>query len=161
MIHYSAIEEATRAVQDSRRGSLLIKSDFESAFRHIPIAPQDTPLLGLHWQTQYYVECFLPFGLRTAPYIFSLLAEVFHWILEQELTLQQICASVTHYLDDFLIVVPPGTDYKKCTEAFTTLCSTVGLSIKASKKEEGTRVSFAGLEIDTESMVVRLRKRSS
>ena len=55
--------------------------------------------------------------------------------------------------------MPPGTDYKKCTKAFTTLCSTVGLSIKASKNEEGTRVSFAGLEIDTESMVVRLPEK--
>jgi len=159
VIQYSGIEQATQAVQDFGRGSLLMKRDFESAFRHIPISPEDTPLLGFHWQNQYYAERFLPLALRTAPSIFNLFTVVFHWILEQELALQQIPASVTHYLDDFLIVVPPGTDNKKCTKAFTTLCSTVGLSIKASKNEEGTRVSFAALEIEMESMVVCLPEK--
>jgi len=48
VIQYRGIEKATRAVQDFRCGSLLIKRDFESAFRHMPISPQDTPLLGFH-----------------------------------------------------------------------------------------------------------------
>ena len=38
--------------------------------RHIPVLPSDSPLLGFHWDNQFSCERFLPFGLRTAPYLF-------------------------------------------------------------------------------------------
>jgi len=84
-IAYSSVHDAILAIQNMGVGSLLVKRDFESAFRHIPISPLDSPLLGFQWQGKYYAERFLPFGLRTAPYLFNLFSEVFHWILEQEL----------------------------------------------------------------------------
>jgi len=46
-IYYSPISEAISAIQRFGKGSLLIKRDFENAFRHIPIAPDDSPLLSL------------------------------------------------------------------------------------------------------------------
>ena len=85
VIAYSSVHDAILAIQNMGVGSLLVKRDFESAFRHIPISPLDSPLLGFQWQGKYYAERFLPFGLRTAPYLFNLFSEVFHWILEQEL----------------------------------------------------------------------------
>jgi len=39
---------------------------------------------------------------------------------------------------------------------FTSLCNEVGLSIKTSKNKEGRVTSFAGVELDTENMVIRL-----
>lgn len=84
-ISYSTISEAVSAIQEFGERSQLVKRDFESAFRHIPVSPIDAPLLGFHWNETYYEEQFLPFGLRTAPYIFNLFAEVFHWILERQL----------------------------------------------------------------------------
>ena len=78
VIQYCGIEDAIRAVQTSGRNCILIKRDFESAFPHIPILPEDSPLLGFHWQNGYYTERFLPSGLMTAPYLFNLFAEVFH-----------------------------------------------------------------------------------
>jgi len=65
-ITYSGIEVAIQAIQLFGPQRILIKRDFESAFRHIPLSPLDTPLLGFQWQKQFYAECFLPFGLRTA-----------------------------------------------------------------------------------------------
>ena len=155
-IQYSGIEDAITAVQLYGTNCILIKRDSEAAFRHIPISPEDSPLLGFHWQNRYYAERFLPFGLRTAPYLFNLFAEVFHWILEQQLNSRNIPATVIHYLDNFLIVLPPGVDNSRCTEVFSTLCEQVGLSIKVAKNEEGTTVSFAGIEFETSTMVIRL-----
>ena len=69
------------AIQKFGRGCLLVKRDFESAFRHIPISLFDSGLLGFHWENKYYSERFLPFYLRTAPFQFNIFAETFHWIL--------------------------------------------------------------------------------
>jgi len=76
-IAYSNIVDAITAIQKLGRSCLLVKRDFESAFRHIPIFPLDTPLLGFHWEGPYYSELFLPFGLRTAPYLFNPFANYF------------------------------------------------------------------------------------
>ena len=157
-IKYSGIEDAIRAVQRYGNNSIRTKSDFESAFRHIPISPMDTPLLGFQWEGIFYAERFLPFGLRTAPYLFNLFTEVFPWILEQQLQKANISATIIHYLDNFQLVLDPRaiTNLEQSCQIFTSLCAQVGLSIKTSKNEEGTAVSFAGLVLDTGKMVIRL-----
>ena len=57
-ISYSGINAAIVAIQNIGTGSLLVKSDFESALRHIPVSPLESPLLGLQWQGRYYAEGF-------------------------------------------------------------------------------------------------------
>lgn len=116
----------------------------------------DPPLLGFHWQNLYYTELFLPFGLRTASYLFNLFAEVFHWVLEDQLQRLSLPVSVIHYLEDFFLVLPPRSQPEVYTGLFTSLCGEVGLCIKDSKSEEGSRASFAGIEVDTRQMVIRL-----
>jgi len=69
-----------------------------------------------------------------------------------------ISATIIHSLNNFLLVLDPGaiTNLKKSSEIITTLCEQVGLSIKTSKNEEGTTVSFTGLVLDTGNIVTRL-----
>ena len=136
---------------------LLIKRDFEKAFRHIPISPLDSPLLGFHWQNKYYAELYLPFGLRKAPYIFNLFAETFHWILERLLKSNGLPSVVVHYLDNFLIVVPEKHDLSQYSDIFfARLCTELRLSLKISKNQKGNVASFGGVKFDTRSMVIRL-----
>jgi hypothetical protein len=56
----------------------MMKRDLKAAFRHIPINPYDYWLLLFEWNGQFFVDTFLPFGLRTAPRIFNLFAEALH-----------------------------------------------------------------------------------
>ena len=70
-ITYSSIRDTIESVQTFVKNCILVKRDFESAFWHIPVSPLDSHLLGFHWENRYYTECFLPFGLRTAPYLFN------------------------------------------------------------------------------------------
>jgi len=84
---------------------LLVRSHLESAFSHTPVSPVDSPLLGCYWESPYYAEPFLPFGLRTAPYLFHFFAEVFNWILEAELHALGLTGSSIHYLDEFLLLL--------------------------------------------------------
>ena len=113
-ITYSGIEDAVSAIQKLGKGSILIKCDFKSAFRHIPVSRYDSPLLGFHWQNCRYAESFLPFGFRTAPYLFNHFPEVFHSILEDQLIKQNIPVCVIHYIYDFLIVIPAGENPDQC-----------------------------------------------
>ena len=83
-ITYSSVHNAIEAIQQYGKDCQLVKRDFESAFRQIPVSSLDTPLLGFQWGDKLNAERFLLFGLHTAPYIFNLFAEVFHWSLEEQ-----------------------------------------------------------------------------
>ena len=100
-IAYSTVEDSIAAVQRFGNCCQLIQWDFASAFRHIPVSPFDTPLLGFGWQAKYYSEQFLPFGLGTASPQSNLFADTFHWILANEFTKHKLRVSIIHYLDDF------------------------------------------------------------
>ena len=94
--------------------------------------------------------------MRTAPYLFNLFAEVFHWIRERQLG--KICKTVhvVHYLDDFVVILPPGTDWRPVSARFKQLADMVGLKIKEQKNEEGSQVSFGGVIFDTKRMAIHL-----
>ena len=63
------------------RGSLMAKMDIESAFRIVPVHPDDRPLLGMKWEEQLYIDLTLPFGLRSAPKVFNSIADALEWIV--------------------------------------------------------------------------------
>ena len=44
-------------------GSLLAKVDIESAYRLIPVHPQDWPLQGMKWEGMIYIDPMLQFGI--------------------------------------------------------------------------------------------------
>lgn len=155
-IAYVTISKAITACRKFGNRAMLVKRDFESAFRHVPVSPLDSPLLCFEWQGIYYPERFLPFGLRTELYLFNHFAEVFHWILEDHFERNETEAEVIHYLDNFLIVVPPDSHPDACSTTLRDLSTEVGLSIKETKNEQGTVVSFAGIELDSHSMLILL-----
>ena len=69
--HYSSIDDATRLVANLGCNSALAKVDLKSVFRLIPINTLDWDLLGIYWRGSYYVDKQLPFGLRSAPFLFN------------------------------------------------------------------------------------------
>ena len=80
----------------------MAKTALKSAFRLIPIHPDDWDLLGIHWNNQYYVDLYLPFGLRSAPFLFNQLSDALEWVLKHNYGLKH----VLHILDDFFIAKP-------------------------------------------------------
>jgi hypothetical protein len=150
-IVYESVEDAMRLVAKMGRGAKLMKRDLKSAFRHIPVNRLDHWLLIFEWEGKFYVDMFLPFGLRTAPRIFNLFSEALHWIFE---TLYHW--NLTHYLDDFLVVFPPGTDISPHSQVFDNVLATVGLTKAPEKDSNGTTVTHLGFEFDSVNMEVRL-----
>ena len=82
----------------------MMKRDLKAAFRMIPVCTEDQWLLIFEWGENYYQELFLPFGLRTALFIFNLFGEAFQWILQRKYSWV-----LKRYLDDFLLVLVGNT----------------------------------------------------
>ena len=135
-------------------GSFLTKIDVRSAFRLCPVRPADWHLLGIYWDSQYYYDRVLPFGLRSAPFIFNKFADSLQWILQHTCHLPH----VLHYLDDFLDIAGPNqelaeTHHDLILDMFKYLHVPV-----APEKIEGpaTCLTFLGIELDTVALEMRL-----
>ncbi|KAF7378022.1 Integrase/recombinase xerD [Mycena sanguinolenta] len=154
-IQYDMIDRAITDIVRAGRGSLLVKLDLESAFRHIPVRPEDWPLLGFIWENQFYHDLVLGFGCRSAPYIFNLFAEALHWILQRHLP-----AFIRHYLDDFLKIFAPNIPRPTVEQALEwtlALGEQLGLHFQPAKVcGPATSIEFLGIELDTEQLEARL-----
>ncbi len=95
-LSYVSVDEVVQRVLRWGRGTLLAKMDVRQAYRNIPVHPEDRRLLGMRWQGDTYVDAMLPFGLRSAPLIFSAVGDAIAWIMEQHGV-----ACLDHYIDDF------------------------------------------------------------
>lgn len=49
---------------------------------------------------------------------------------------------VVHYLDEFIVLLPPGSDWRPMAACFEQLAKEVGLTTKDAKNEEGTTKNF-------------------
>ena len=83
-LSYVSVDDVVRLVLELGPGSLLAKLDIQSAYRIVPVYPADRWLLGMVWNGQTYIDTVLPFGLRSAPIIFTAVADVLQWIFESQ-----------------------------------------------------------------------------
>ena len=103
-LQYVTIDKAIKGIIQSGQGTLLAKINVKSAFCLLPIHPADRHLLGMEWQGGVYIDTCLPFGLRPAPKLFNVLAELLSWTAKQNNV-----SFLIHYLDDFLTMGPPSS----------------------------------------------------
>jgi len=107
------------------------------------------------WNNQLSIDTTLPFGLRSAPIIFTAVADAAAWVVKQAAQVPLI-----HYLDD-LIVAPPRTG--DCQEVLCTLLQTfegLGLPVAGDKLEGPSPViTFLGIVLDSKEMTCRLPDR--
>jgi len=153
-ITYVKFDDILNTIRRTGRGSIIVKRDIESAFRNVPVALSNRWLLGLKWGLHYTENC-LPFGLRTAPFLFNLFAEGFHWILQH-----RFGWLTRHYLDDFIFIFAPTSQPQRLLRSvmddYSSIASELGIPQNTTKDEQGTTVTALGLEIDTAKMEARL-----
>ena len=101
-LHYIMIDQVIHMVSQFGQGALMAEFDVEAAYRNIAIHPSDRFLLGIKCRSKFYVDLALPFGLRSAPYIFNCVAELVEWILVNNYKVPDLL----HYLDDFITAGP-------------------------------------------------------
>ena len=119
-LSYFTVDEAAKAILRKGSGALLAKVDIKIAYKIVPVHPEDRSLLGMRWEGALYVDAALPFGLRSAPKIFSAIADAIDdaiWMI-------------------FLIVAPQGS--RRCADNLDKLLSLFRLQIPiAPEKLEG------------------------
>ena len=152
-LHYLQLDEVTRQIAKLGKGTQVAKMDIESAYRMVPVHPEDRPLLAVQWAGQTFFDTRLPFGLRSAPMIFSAVADALQWSFRR-----QGVTWVSHYLDDFITLGPPGTaTCQSNLEQMLSSCARLGVPVAPGKcVGPATVLVFLGFELDTEEMIVRL-----
>ena len=150
---YVSVDTAVKLVKQLGWGTLLAKVDIRSAYRMLPIHPDDRWLLGMRLEGSVFVDTALPFGLWSAPKIFTAVADALEWTVKCEGV-----GSVIHYLDDFLLAGSPGSLQCACDlNTFWSSFSRLGVPV-ATQKLEGptTCLTFLGIEINTMALQLRL-----
>ena len=154
-LSYTSVDHAVRVLLALGPRAHMAKFDIESAYRLIPVHPDDRPLLGMKWRGKLFIDSALPFGLRSAPKVFSAVADAIEWILKKHGVRHTL-----HYLDDYMVFGAPGT--AECQASLDTAlqwCKQLGVPIAAHKTEGPAMVLiFLGIELDTERMEIRLPK---
>ena len=82
-LSYISVDAVISGIVSLGRGALMAKMDIQQAYRNIPVHPGDRPLLGMHWKGSVFMDAALPFGLRSAPLIFSAVADAAQHVMEQ------------------------------------------------------------------------------
>ena len=127
----------------------------KSTYRMVPIHSADQHLLAVSWQGVTHVDSALPFGLRSAPKIFSAVADALAWAM--------VCKGLTgalHYLDDFLFVAPSQRLAEASLSKALQTCQELEFPV-ATEKTEGpsTSLVFLGILIDTTAGTLELPQR--
>ena len=142
-----SVDQVISMVSQFGKGALMAKFDVEAAYRNIAVHPADRYLLGMKWRDQYYVHLALPFGLRSAPYIFNTVAEAVEWILVHSYKVPDLL----HYLDDFVTAGPSNSP--QCAQNLSTsvaVCKCLGLPLHPGKCVGPTPVlTVLGIELDS------------
>ena len=152
-LSYISVDWVAEQVVQLGRGTLLAKLDIQSAYRIVPVHPDDHRLLEVKWKGQVFVDCALSFGLGLACKIFTALVDAVEWVASQRGALGMV-----HYFDNYIMWGAPSS--KDCTESLRILldvCSELGIPVASQKcQEPSTHLVFLGIKFDTMSMEFRL-----
>ena len=142
---------AARKICELETGAIMAKLDIQNAYRYIPAYPDDCHLLRMAWKRKVYRA--FPFGLRSAPKVFSAVADALVWIMS--------CRFLTagiHHLDDFLfLVVCKHRDASKNFAKALSICNELGVPVATSKLEGPTTcLTIFGLRLDSQDGIISL-----
>ncbi|XP_053098810.1 uncharacterized protein LOC128322103 isoform X1 [Hemicordylus capensis] len=146
-VRYTSFDEAVKVVRSRGPGALLAKCDIESAFRLLPVHPDDFELLGFTFAGNFYFDRALPMGCSISCAAFEAFSSFLEWAVRRLAGLSY----TAHYLDDFLFVGRGNSgECHHLLRSFMELTDQLGVPL-AQDKTEGpvTCLSFLGIELDT------------
>ena len=77
-LSYITVDDAVAEIARLGRGAELAKIDIKSTYGIVSVHLEDRILMGMLWEGGLYVDSVLPFGLRSAPIIFTAIADAMH-----------------------------------------------------------------------------------
>lgn len=154
-VHYSSFDHVVEMVSNLGPGALMGKMDIKSAFRLLPVHPEDFCLLGFRIGKYFFFDKCMPMGCSLSCAIFEQFSTFLEWAVK---TASAGTPNLDHYLDDFFFAGRSGTD--ECStlmQNFTDICRELGVPLAVDKTVGPTTVlTFLGLEIDSIQRQVRI-----
>lgn len=153
-VSYTTVDDAIKQIKKLGKSCLLAKTDIASAFRILPVHPDDHELLGIQFNGDFYYDKCLPMGCSISCSIFETFSTALQWIACTKFGVP----TMLHILDDFLFLGPPDSSIcKLALHQFMSMCDVLGVPIKGEKTEgPSTTLIFLGIELDTVNMEARL-----
>ena len=153
-LQYIKFDDVVAMVAKLGRGALMAKFDVQSAYRNVAVLPSQRYLLGMKWRGKFYVDLVLPFGLRSAPFIFNSIADLVEWILRNNFMIRDLL----HYLDDYITAGPPcRPDCAQNLVVASSVCQRLGLPLHPDKTVgPSTCLIVLGIELDSVLQIARL-----
>lgn len=155
-VQFAGINDAIFEIKklcNSNYEVFLAKTDVRSAFRILPVHPDDYNLLGFKWEGKYYYDRCLPMGCRTSCKIFEAFSTALELVAKHKLGV----TAMVHILDDFLIIEKSQVDAIAKLRAFVGLCEELNVPLSNAKTELPSQVmDFVGITLDTQTQEARL-----
>ena len=92
------MESSLTVMHALKANQWVTSTDIKDAYLHVPIHPQYRKFLRLGYQGKVYQFRVLPFGVATAPYVFTRLVKAMAAVLHRQ------GVRFHHYIDDWLVV---------------------------------------------------------
>lgn len=148
---FASVDDAVYIIRQYRYVKLS-KFDIKNAFRHVPIVPAHWDLQGFEWNSKFYIDLRMCFGLSVAPYVFWRISNFIAKVATQH---YNVC-HVIPYMDDFLIISVGDTEAEASRaaerdfQAFRRCLTDLGFTINEDKvTPPAFAVTFLGIVIDT------------
>ncbi len=147
-VHRLRAGVARRVDAGAALGDLRIsKVDLAAAYRHIPVRPEEVAALGMRGPSgELYFDLRLPFGLASAPAIFTTISSLLRDIAAKHLDIETYV-----YVDDFGIL-SSQENAERDVAAFVQLLEVLGVPVSSEKLAEEGRPSqvktYLGIELD-------------
>lgn len=146
------METLVDARNQIRHGDWLAKIDLTDAYHSVPIHPESQHLLGFHWKNRQFQWKVLPFGLASAPWLFT---RMIRCALSR---LRAQGMNFVQYLDDILVI---NETQEMCAKNILEMIETLTMlgflvNHKKSMLIPTQNIEFLGLALNTMSMTIRV-----
>ena len=131
-------------------GMFLSSIDLKDAYYSIPIFSEHKQYLTFQWEKQYFQFNVLPFGLTSAPRVFTKILKPIFAIMREE----GFC--VIGYIDDSLIMADSYEECEAATNRLSNLFQELGFSINRQKSvmTPSQTITFLGYVVNSRHMTV-------
>ena len=126
----------------------MVKLDLKDAYLQVPIHQEHQCLLQFHWERKTYQFVCLPFGLTSAPRVFTkILKPVVGALRQKEIRL-------IIYLDDILIMHQEKEHLMQLTSLVCKMFEALGLIVSITKSQltPTQKIEFLGFIVNSVSL---------
>ena len=144
--------ETTTSTRDSiHPGDWATSIDLKDAYFHVLVHPRDRKWLRFVWKDSIFQFRALPFGLASAPWVFTKITR------ELCIHARQSGIRLRVYLDDWMILGSTQAQCRSHTDSILALCSRLGFSLNPEKCDLTPAQSFTylGMAFDTTKWLVK------